>query len=71
MQFLFVMDSAESMLPDKDTTFAFMRGALARGHCCWHCLPRAITTLGQECWASAAFHRRKRFTAPRHNRRKG
>ena len=53
MQFLFVMDPAESMLPDKDTTFAFMRGALTRGHRCWHCLPRSITTLDQECWASA------------------
>lgn len=42
MRFLFVMDPAETMLPDKDTSFAFMRGALARGHECWHCLPRGV-----------------------------
>ena len=32
------MDPAENMLPDKDTSFAFMRGAQARGHQCFHCL---------------------------------
>ncbi len=53
MQFLFVMDSAESMLPDKDTTFAFMRGAMARGHQCWHCLPSGITTIGNQISAEA------------------
>jgi glutathione synthase len=50
MRFLFVMDPAETMLPDKDTSFAFMRGALARGHDCWHCLAGDVyktpTTLG-------------------------
>lgn len=39
MRFLFVMDPAESMLPDKDTTFAFLRGARRRGHACLHCAP--------------------------------
>lgn len=39
MRFLYVMDPAESMLPDKDTTFAFMRSALERGHETLHCLP--------------------------------
>jgi len=39
MRFLFVMDPAESMLPDKDTTFAFIRGATERGHEALHCLP--------------------------------
>lgn len=53
MQFLFVMDPAESMLPDKDTTFAFMRGALARGHHCWHCEPRSVTTVDHDCFAKA------------------
>ena len=48
MQFLFVMDPPETMLPDKDTTFAFMRGALARGHQCWHCLPGDITSVNDE-----------------------
>lgn len=42
MRFLFVMDPPGSMLPDKDTTFAFMRGALARGHECWCCLPHEV-----------------------------
>ncbi|MGC4065668.1 MAG: glutathione synthase [Polyangiaceae bacterium] len=42
MRFLFVMDPAETMLPDKDTSFAFMRGALARGHECWHCLTNEV-----------------------------
>lgn len=43
MRFLFVMDPAESMLPDKDTSFAFLRGALARGHECWHCQPHEVS----------------------------
>jgi glutathione synthase len=42
MRFLFVMDPPGSMLPDKDTTFAFMRGALARGHECWCCLAHDV-----------------------------
>lgn len=42
MRFLFIMDPASHMLPDRDTTFAFMRGAMARGHECLHCLPRAL-----------------------------
>lgn len=39
MRFLFVMDPAEGMLPDKDTTFAFIRSATERGHEALHCLP--------------------------------
>lgn len=46
MRFLFVMDPPEGMLPDKDTSFAFMRGALARGHECWHCHPRDVGCRG-------------------------
>ena len=53
MQFLFVMDPADTMLPDKDTTFAFMRGALARGHQCWHCSLQCITTIGNQVYAQA------------------
>ena len=37
MRFLFVMDPVERMIPDKDTTFAFIRGAEARGHECLQC----------------------------------
>lgn len=43
MRFLYVMDPAESMLPDKDTSFAFMRSALERGHETLHCLPGDLT----------------------------
>ncbi|HEX3776195.1 MAG TPA: glutathione synthase [Polyangiaceae bacterium] len=51
MRFLFVMDPAEIMTPDKDTTFAFMRGALARGHECLHCLPREVSNEGRDLFA--------------------
>lgn len=53
MRFLFVMDPAEAMLPDKDTSFAFMRGARARGHECLHCLPRDVFNRGREVFARA------------------
>lgn len=43
MRFLFVMDPAATMLPDKDTTFAFLRSAQTRGHLCLHCEPRDVT----------------------------
>jgi glutathione synthase len=45
------MDPAESMLPDKDTTFAFMRGATARGHECLHCLPVQVHNYGRDVFA--------------------
>jgi glutathione synthase len=32
MQLLYIMDPVESILPDKDTTFAFLRAAETRGH---------------------------------------
>jgi glutathione synthase len=32
MRLLYIMDPIESILPDKDTTFAFLRGAERRGH---------------------------------------
>jgi glutathione synthase len=47
------MDPAEIMTPDKDTTFAFIRGALARGHECLHCLPSEISNLGRDVFARA------------------
>lgn len=53
MRFLFVMDPAEKMLPDKDTSFAFMRGAQARGHQCLHAEPRDLLTLGADVLAVA------------------
>src|SRR5436305_568587 len=42
MRFVYVMDPMDQVLPDKDTTFAFLRAAQARGHESLHCLPRAI-----------------------------
>ena len=53
MRFLFLMDPAEKMLPDKDTTFAFMRGAAARGHECLHALPLDVYNLGRDVYATA------------------
>ncbi|HVU02746.1 MAG TPA: glutathione synthase [Polyangiaceae bacterium] len=53
MRFLFVMDPVEKMLPDKDTSFAFMRGALARGHECLHCLPKNVWNVGRDVFAWA------------------
>lgn len=53
MRFLFVMDPAETMHPAKDTSFAFMRGAIARGHECLHCLPRQISNRGRDVTTTA------------------
>lgn len=53
MRFLFVMDPVEKMIPDKDTTFAFIRGATDMGHECLHCLPRDVANVGREVFASA------------------
>lgn len=53
MRVLFVMDPAESMIFDKDTTFAFIRGARARGHECLHCLPKDVSNRGIDVFASA------------------
>lgn len=52
MRFLFVMDPAEKMLPDKDTSFAFIRGAEALGHECLHCLPKDLFNDGPEVFAA-------------------
>jgi glutathione synthase len=53
MRFLFVMDPAETMTADKDTTFAFLRGAQALGHTSFHCLPQHISLRGPDGFASA------------------
>src|SRR5450432_390948 len=47
------MDPAGVMTPDKDTTFAFIRGAIARGHEFLHCLPREISNEGRDVFARA------------------
>jgi glutathione synthase len=48
------MDPAESMLFDKDTSFAFIRGAQARGHECLHCVPRQVFNHGRDVFADAS-----------------
>ena len=53
MRFLFVMDPAETMTPDKDTTFAFLRGARALGHQSYHCLPSQVSLRGADGFAVA------------------
>ncbi len=53
MRFLFVMDPFAGMLPDKDTSFAFMRAAQASGHQCLHCLPSQVFNLGDQVRADA------------------
>lgn len=53
MRFLFVMDPAHTMHPQKDTSFAFMRGAQARGHQCLHALPRQLFNTGRHVSAVA------------------
>ncbi len=51
MRFLFVMDPADVMSHDKDTSFAFMRGAQARGHECLHAMAHQLWHEGAELWA--------------------
>lgn len=53
MKFLFIMDPAESMLPDKDTTFALLRAAGARGHLCLHAAPEDLSATGDQLFVSA------------------
>lgn len=53
MRLLFVMDPAETMTPDKDTTFAFLRGARALEHGSWHCLPSQVSVRGAGGMATA------------------
>lgn len=53
MRFLFVMDPYAGMLPDKDTSFAFMRAALARGHEVLHCRPEELFSESGEVGAFA------------------
>jgi len=53
MRFLFVMDPAETMLHEQDTSFALIRTPRARGHECLHCLPRQVGSRGREVFAEA------------------
>jgi glutathione synthase len=51
MRFVYVMDPVERVLPDKDTTFAFLRAAQARGHQSLHCEPRDLFVRGGDVFA--------------------
>jgi len=42
MRFVFVMDPLTRVTHDKDTSFAFIRAAQARGHQSFHCLPHDL-----------------------------
>ena len=42
MRFVFVMDSLDRVTHDKDTSFAFLKAAQARGHESHHCLVRDL-----------------------------
>jgi glutathione synthase len=53
MHILFIMDPAEAMLPDKDTTFAFIRAAQKRGHCCLHAAPEGLSVRGRRVFVRA------------------
>src|SRR5262245_18541172 len=53
MRFVFVMDTLDRVNPRKDTSFAFIRAAQARGHESYHCLPRDLFVVGGEVFAAA------------------
>ncbi|MFO0762806.1 MAG: glutathione synthase [Byssovorax sp.] len=51
MRFVFVMDPLDRVTHDKDTTFAFIQAAQARGHQSYHCLLRDLFIANGETWA--------------------
>lgn len=51
MRFVYVMDPMDRVLPDKDTTFAFLRAASARGHENLHCLLTDLFVKGGDVFA--------------------
>jgi glutathione synthase len=51
MRFVFVMDPLDRVTHDKDTTFAFIQAAQARGHASYHCLLRDLYIRDGEAWA--------------------
>ncbi|MBX3185990.1 MAG: glutathione synthase [Labilithrix sp.] len=51
MRFVYVMDPMDRVLPDKDTTFAFLRAAQARGHDALHCEPRDVFVKNADVYA--------------------
>src|SRR5688572_13486437 len=53
MRFVFVMDTLDRVTHDKDTTFAFIAAAQARGHESYHCLVSQLYVAGGEARATA------------------
>jgi glutathione synthase len=53
MRFVFVMDPLDRVMHDKDTTFAFIQAAEARGHASHHCLLRDLYIDEGEAWATS------------------
>jgi glutathione synthase len=53
MRFVFVMDPLTRVSFDKDTTFAIIQAAQSRGHQSFHCLPRALSVVGDDVYARA------------------
>jgi glutathione synthase len=51
MRLVYVMDPMERVAHDKDTTFAFQRAALRRGHVSFHSEPRDVYVEGGDVWA--------------------
>jgi len=51
MRFVFVMDTLDRVTPEKDTTFAFIEAAEARGHTCLHCKINDLSVLRGEAMA--------------------
>lgn len=51
MRFVYVMDPMDRVLPDKDTTFAFLRAAQGRGHESLHCEPRDLYVRNGDLYA--------------------
>ncbi len=51
MRFVYVMDPMDRVLPDKDTTFAFLRAAQRRGHESLHCEARDLFVRGGDVHA--------------------
>jgi glutathione synthase len=52
MRFVFVMDSLDRVSHDKDTTFAFIDAAQARGHESLHCHIHDLSAVGGEVFAN-------------------
>jgi glutathione synthase len=53
MRFVFVMDPLDRVTHDKDTTFAFIQAAQARGHASLHVLIRDLYIQDGDAWALA------------------